>query len=101
MDVVSFYNFKYALIKDGVVENVIICDSYPTAGRIAEATGCDEAVWVDQYLVTIGDKYENGVFYHNGNEIERQLTLEEKAERAEQRNDDLELAVAAILGGAV
>ncbi len=74
----SFYTFKYALIKDGVVQTVIMVDSYPTAGQICMAQGCDEAVCVDQYLVSAGDTYANGVFMHEGNEIQRQQTLEEK-----------------------
>lgn len=89
----QFYTFKYALIKDGVVQEIVLVDSYPTAGNVCRAKGCDEAVCVDRYLVTVGDTYEDGVFVHEGDEIERQKTLEEMI-------DDLEFIVLQ-LGGVI
>ena len=75
----SFYTFKYALIKEGKVENIIMVDSYPTAQQVAQAQGYTEpAVCVDQYLVTIGDTYANGIFTHAGDEVQRQMTLQEE-----------------------
>ncbi len=92
-----FYSSRYALIKDGVVTNVIMADSYPTAGMIGEAHGADEVVEVSQFAVSIGDQYIDGVFYHEGNEVERQLTLEEENERLKQLLADLTEVV--LLGG--
>lgn len=94
---VPFYSSRYALIKDAIIINVIMADSYPTAGLIGEAHGVDEVVEVNQYAVAIGDQYIDGVFYHEGDEIERRLTLEEENERLKQLLADLTEIV--LLGG--
>lgn len=77
MEGLELYTSRYALIKDGIVSNVIICDSQDTANVISTANKTDYAVNVKEYFVTIGDTYVDGVFYHAGDEIERQLSLEE------------------------
>jgi hypothetical protein len=92
---VPFFTNKFALVKDGVIENIIIADSYPTAAKLALAHGCEQAVKVDQYPVVIGDRYVDGNFIHEGDEVERQLTLEEKNAQLEQENAELKQRVSA------
>lgn len=99
-DPLSFYTSRYALINDGIVGNVIIVDSADTAQLIASSTGYDQAVCVDQYFVTIGDAYTDGAFYHEGNELERQRTLEETVAQQTQEISDLQTLVLQ-LGGVI
>lgn len=96
----NFYTSRYALISNGVVEEIIIVDSDFTAQRINNIKGYEQSVCVDQYFVVPGDIYENGVFIHEGNEVERQLTLEEKTANHDLRVSDLETLVLQ-LGGVI
>jgi len=96
----QFYTSRYAMIKNGVVDNICLFDSALTANNLAEQLGYDLAVCTDMYFVTIGDTYVDGVFIHEGNEIARQLSLEEKADDYAQRINDLELLVLQ-LGGVI
>ncbi len=100
VDPLNFYTSRYALINDGIVGNVIIVDSSDTAQLIASSTGYDQAVCVDQYFVTIGDTYVDGVFYHEGDEIARRQTLEETVEQQTQEISDLQTLVLQ-LGGVI
>jgi uncharacterized protein (DUF2164 family) len=94
---------KYALIKDGIVENIIEVDSYRTSQLISQVQGMDEAVYVDLYAVSIGCSYNNGVFTDtNGAVIERQKTSEERIVELEQKNQLMQQALDdLILGGAL
>lgn len=96
----QFFTSRYAMIKNGVVDNICLFDSAVTATALAEQLGYDAAVCCDLYFVTIGDTYTDGVFYHEGDEIARQLSLEEKADNHTTRINDLELLVLQ-LGGVI
>lgn len=108
---------KYAMIKNNIIENIIIAD-YTMANMLAMQTGY-EAINVDNYPVQIGDVYENNSFMNaqdvkdeNGNilvpartVIERRMTDEEYIFKLEQENmelkaqtQDLQIALAEILG---
>lgn len=111
---------NYALIKNGVVDNIIVAD-YTMANTLAMQEGYDCAINSDNYPIGIGDLYENGSFMNaedvkdaNGNilipartVIERRMTDEEYIYKLEQENkelktqtEDLQIAMADILGGA-
>lgn len=106
---------KYALIKNNIVENIIVAD-YTMANTLAQKTG-RIAVNVDNYPVKIGDIYENGFFMNaedikdeNGNilipartVIERNLTAEEELfivkkenEALKEENRNLQMALAEL-----
>jgi predicted DNA-binding protein YlxM (UPF0122 family) len=57
---------KFALIYENEVKNVFICENYELANQLAKAGFGDEAFAKEttRYASAIGDKYENGVFYH-------------------------------------
>lgn len=98
---------KYALIKNGMVDNVIIAD-YTSAQTIAQMQGYEKAVNVDHYPVGTGDLYEDGSFMNsidvvdsNGNilipartVIERRMSDEEYIKILETKNVDLEGQIA-------
>lgn len=61
---------NYALIRDGVVRNIIYL----------HPMNADEflyAVPIDDLMVQIGDTYEGGKFYHNGEEVRSRLYVTE------------------------
>lgn len=57
---------KFALIYENEVKNVFICENYELANVLARASYGDEAFAVEatRYATTMGDKYENGIFYN-------------------------------------
>ena len=74
---------NYALIENGVVTNVIWL--HPK-----NAADFPNAVALNDIPATMGDTYENGVFYRNG---ERVLTA---AELAQAEMDDMRAALALL-----
>lgn len=73
----------YALIFDGEVVNIFVCEDYELANQLARATYGNSAVAVEcnQYPCTIGDRYINNTFYrtdNNGEEVEIQYVPTEK-----------------------
>ena len=52
-------NYNYALISNGIVQNII--SLYP-----GNAEEFPAAVPMDDYPVSIGDTYDGTYFYHNG-----------------------------------
>ena len=58
-------NQLFALIKDNVVQTIIVCDNYHEANRLASCIYGEGAFAVDTtyYPLNIGDVYENGAFY--------------------------------------
>jgi hypothetical protein len=70
---------KFALINNGVVENVIKADGL-NASRIANKKGYDtEPKNVDWWPVQKGDTYSQNQFYRDGEPIKRIPTPDEKA----------------------
>ncbi|WP_313072953.1 hypothetical protein [Lacrimispora sp.] len=57
---------KFALIYENKVMNVFICENYELANQLARASYGDNAFAIEttRYASEIGDKYENGIFYH-------------------------------------
>lgn len=56
----------YAQIYNETVQNVIVCDNYELANRLARACYGADAFSVDclQYPCSPGDAYRDGIFYH-------------------------------------
>lgn len=64
---------RYALIETGIVTNIIEINpqnvgEFPTAVAV-----------VEDYPVSVGDTYENGTFYRDGEELLSYAELEEEA----------------------
>ena len=79
---------KYAIIKDGVVTNVIVADYY-NANKIARSQG-GIAVLVDNIPTAIGDTYTEDFKFMRGDvEILRILPPEEKLPIVESTIDAL------------
>jgi len=79
---------KYAIVKDGVVTNVIVADYY-NANKIAKSQG-GIAVLVDNIPTEIGDTYtEDFKFMRDAVEILRILPPEEKLPIVEDTIDSL------------
>lgn len=94
---VELYNYKYALIKNNVVMEIALCDSFQTADMVREAKGYDNLACVDQYLVVPGDTYIDGIFHHEGNEVQRHLSLEERT--TDLRSQNAQILLALVDGG--
>lgn len=80
-------NQIFSLINNNKIQNTIVCDNYETANQIARITYGDNAIAIDTtlYPVSIGDDYIDGVFYRDGEIINRNFTEEERiAELNEQ-----------------
>ena len=84
----------YAMIKNGLIENVIEADGYRTSQIVKDSGGYDDAVCVDSYPVGIGSIYENGQFKTSeGVIIQRQKTelelLQEQLQATQEAVDFL------------
>lgn len=85
-------NQIFSLIHTDKIQNIIVCDNYEVANVIARNTYGDDAFAVETtlYPVSIGYKYQGGLFYDNdGNVIERNLTEEEEIRQLKYENDNL------------
>ena len=84
-----------------VVANIIVCDTYEIASRVARCEFGESALAIDTtlYPVAIGDTYRDGVFYDSlGNEIKRNLTESEQIEALILENKALNETINALLG---
>lgn len=56
----------YAYIKEGFVENLIYCHNVYEANELNNQLYAGSLLVIDasRYKITIGDKYQNGIFYH-------------------------------------
>lgn len=109
---------NYAMIKNGKIDNIIVAD-YTMAQTLAMQLEYEAAVNCDNYPVKTGDIYENGSFMNandilnmNGNIlipartiIQRRMTdeeyikiLETKNTQLEQQTQDLQIALAQLMG---
>lgn len=91
---------RYAAIRQGRVDNVIECTGL-SALKLETVMHCTLAP-CEQYLVQVGDTYEDGVFLRDGQPIERIPTDSEKLSMLESENqalkERLEAAESATLG---
>lgn len=95
----------YAHIHDGVVQNVVVAYSYEDANRVARAVYGNDAIAVDclQYPCEIGDKYIGGIFYKSDGvtPVKYIPTQEQQVEQLRQENEELTIALADVIGGAM
>lgn len=83
----------WALIAENMVQNTIVCETYPAADQLAKLTlgSAAFAVEITQIPTGIGDSYENGVFKDKrGNEINPLPTAEEEVLMLKAKNIALE-----------
>jgi hypothetical protein len=85
---------RYAVVRENNVENVLECGNAPGAMRLELELHCT-LVPCEQYPVQTGDTYENGVFYREGETIERIPTTDEKVAALENENQMLKSTVSA------
>ena len=69
------YATNFAIIENGVVSNVLW-------GMVYNSDEWPNAIQVNDLAVQIGDSYENGKFYRNGEEV-----LSRAEEEADMRED--------------
>ena len=69
------------------VANICVCDNYEIANQIARNTYGEGALAVDTTLipVTMGDTYENGKFFRNGEEVPANPTEAEEIRALDKR----------------
>ena len=98
----------FAEISEGIVQNIMVCEDYELANYISRCTYGEEAFAVDclQYPCAIGDRYHDGRFWHvaedgTEKEIEHVTTQEQQIASLQILNNELILAMADVLGGAV
>lgn len=97
----------FAQIKDGIIQNIMVCENYSTADHLTKCIYGDDAFAVDclQYKCGIGDTYHDGYFWHidaeTGEEtqIEYVPTQEQQVQTLKAENEELTLALAEIIGG--
>ena len=67
----------YAFIQDGKVQNIVPCHGQSEANELIKMQYTEDpiAVEIDGYDLTIGDKYENGMFFHFNHDIEDWVLL--------------------------
>ena len=88
-------NQIFSLINEDKIKNTIVCDNYEVANQIAKITYGDNAFAVDTtlYPVNIGDNYINGLFYRDGELIERNPTEEERITELNNQLTEAQLAL--------
>ena len=98
----------FAQISEGTVQNIMVCADYELANYLTRCTYGDEAFAVDclQYPCSIGDEYHDNKFYkvsEDGEETEIAYvpTQEQQVAELQYLNNELTVAMADMLGGAV
>lgn len=87
---------RYAAIRNNVVDNVIECDGLAVQ-KLAPVMNC-LLVPATAYPVAAGDTYDNGVFYRNGEPLERIPSPDEKVAQLQAENAQLTAVLNALLG---
>lgn len=98
----------FAQICNGAVQNIIVCDNYPTADHLTKCVYGSDAFAVDclQYACTIGDSYHDGAFWRmkeDGTEeaLPYLPTEAQEIQLLKAENESLILVLADAIGGAV
>lgn len=96
----------FAQIVDGEVQNIMVCDNYPTADHLTKCIYGNEAFAVDclQYRCKIGDSYHDGAFWRfnelgEEEQVEYVLTQEQQISALQAENEELTLVIADMIGG--
>ena len=99
----------FAQIFEGEVKNVIVCENYPVANYLSKMIFGDTAfaVSVSHFPVSIGDKYHDDLFWRTDEETREDIvinplpTQEQGIAQLKAENEELTLALAEIIGGAL
>ena len=89
----------WALISEEIVQNIIVCDTYPMADMLAKQTIGVEAfaIEITQIPTAIGHSYLDGVFKDKqGNVIEHLPSLDETLIKLEEQTKKVEVQEQAI-----
>ena len=87
---------RYAAVRNNVVDNVIECDGLAVQ-KLAPVMNC-LLVPATAYPVAAGDTYDNGVFYRNGEPLERIPSTDERVAQLQAENAQLTAVLNAMLG---
>ena len=90
---------RYAVVRNNAIDNVIECDGLAVQ-KLAPVMNC-LLIPATAYPVAAGDTYENGVFYRNGEPLERIPSPDEKVAQLQAENAQLTAILNAMLGGEV
>lgn len=96
----------FAQVHNGVVQNIIVCDNYPTADHLTKCIYGSEAFAVDclQYKCSVGDKYHDGCFWYvdpeTGEEVQIPYipTQEQQVSALTAENAELNSTINTLLG---
>jgi len=99
----------FAQIFEGEVKNVMVCENYPVADYLTKMVFGDTAyaVNISQYSVGISDKYHDNLFWRINKETGEEIiinplpTQEQEVAQLKAENEELTLALAEIIGGAL
>ena len=99
----------FAQIFEGEVKNVMVCENYPVADYLTKMVFGDTAyaVNISQYPVGISDKYHDNLFWRINKETGEEIiinplpTQEQEVAQLKAENEELTLALAEIIGGAL
>lgn len=71
----------YAFIQEGKVQNIVPCHSQEEANEIIKMQYTEDpiAIEINGYDLTIGDKYENGLFFHFNHNINDWVLLKKES----------------------
>ncbi|WP_051685544.1 hypothetical protein [Clostridium sp. KNHs205] len=93
-------NQIFSLIKDEVVQNIVVCDNFEIANQLARFHYGDDAIAIDttHFPISIGSMYVDGKFYKEDREtlVERNPTADEEVAIAKARVEELESQVATL-----
>ena len=90
---------KYAVVRNNTVDNIIECNGLTVQG-LAKVMNC-MLIACENYAVAVGDTYDNGVFYRDGEPLERIPSTDEKVAQLQSENAQLTAILNAMLGGEV
>lgn len=91
---------KYAVVRNNTVDNVIECNGLTVQG-LAKVMNC-MLIACENYAVAVGDTYDNGVFYRDGEPLERIPSTDERVAVLESDGTSIKERIAsaesAVLG---
>lgn len=90
---------RYAVVRNNIVDNIIECNGLTVQG-LAKVMNC-MLIACENYAVAVGDTYDNGVFYRDGEPLERIPSTDEKVAQIQAENVQLTAILNAVLGGEV
>ena len=87
---------KYAVVRNNTVDNIIECNGLTVQG-LAKVMNC-MLIACENYAVAVGDTYDTGVFYRDGEPLERIPSTDEKVAQLQAENAQLTAILNVMLG---